>query len=124
MPPECRRRMTLYMVTSLAFMKPTVSLSKATRRSWSLARMEGVRWNVCRKALIFVMEATMSPGSIVLSALGAIAMLFGLIRFGDWLIVRLKLNKDRTTLVLAWALYFSLLTNLGVLGPLAFSRLP
>ena len=66
----------------------------------------------------------MSPGSIVLSALGAIAMVFGLLRFGDWVIERLKLNKDRTTYVLAWALYISLLTNLGVLGPLAFSRLP
>ena len=62
----------------------------------------------------------MSPQDVVLSTLGILAMVFGLLRFGDWVIVdKLKLNKDPTTYALSWALYISVLINLGVLGPLA-----
>ena len=60
----------------------------------------------------------MLPQDVVMGTLGTFAMVFGLLRFGDWVIAeKLKLNKDPKTHVLSWALYISILT-IGVLTTL------
>ena len=68
----------------------------------------------------------MSPQEVVVGTLGTFAMGFGLLRFGDWIIVeKLKLNDDPKTYALSWALYICILT-IGVLASLTlvFLRSP
>ena len=66
---------------------------------------------MCRKALFFVIEdKKMTPHDVIMGTLRTFAMVFGLLRFGDWVIVeKLKLNRNRTTYALAWALYICIL---------------
>ena len=66
----------------------------------------------------------MTPQELMIGTLSTLAMGFGLLRFGDWVIVeKLKLNRNRTTHALAWALYICFLV-IAVLAALVFFFLP
>lgn len=66
----------------------------------------------------------MAPQDVMIGTLRTFAMVFGLLRFGDWVIVeKLKLNRNRTTYALAWLLYICILVIL-VLAALVFIFLP